>query len=119
LTEKLVIIIKPEPRDPSRPPQGQRYEARLEGCDSVLCVSRTPFFDAGRALIKQGYDPDSRLVMRHDGSATQALRGKLGIAAKLTVKEYDDGRSPPTFARYRPFPAHRVTQKLAKTDAPE
>jgi hypothetical protein len=110
---KLVIIIKPELRNTSRPPQRQRYEARLEGCDSVLCVSETPFFDGARALIRQGYDREFRLVMRHDGSANEALSGKLGIAANLTVKEYDDGRCPPTFAPYRCFPAHRVPQKSA------
>jgi hypothetical protein len=111
---KLVIIIKPEPRNPSRPPQECRYEARLEGSDQILCVSRTPFLDAARVLIDQGYDSERRINMRHEGSGTEAFNDvKLAAAAKLTVKEYDDGRCPPTFAPYRCFPAHRVAQKSA------
>ena len=36
-----------------------RFEARLDGNDRLLCVSRTPFFDAARELIADGYDPDT------------------------------------------------------------
>jgi len=44
-----------------------RFEARLDGDDRVLCVSRTPFFDAARELVANGYDPNLTLIMRHAG----------------------------------------------------
>lgn len=77
-----------------------RFEARLDG--RLLCTSRQPFLDAARKLIAEGHDPDEVLVMRRPGSEIDALKAKLGDAAKLTVHETDD--AGPYFRRYRPFP---------------
>jgi len=72
-----------------------RFEARLDGDDRVLCVSRTPFFDAARELVANGYDPNLTLIMRHAGSDTDSLRAKLGTAASLTLEETDYGTQAP------------------------
>ena len=61
--------------------------------------SRQPFLDAARVLVGEGHDPGMVISMRHGGSAVDALRAKLGVAARLTVNE------PATrFARWKPHP---------------
>jgi rubredoxin len=94
------LVISPEKRDPANPPRLSRFGARLRGDDRVLCVSDQPFVDAARALIAEGHDPETALVMRHKGSETIAPTARLGAAAKLTVRE---GDRPPHFASYVAF----------------
>jgi hypothetical protein len=111
----LTLIVTPAPRGAGR------YQARLEGDDRVLCVSRTPFFSAARKLIAQGYDPDITLIMRHAGSDTHSLSAKLETAAALTVEETPYG---PKFRRWKPFSTLAVSprnasNKLAATDLAE
>ena len=89
------------------------YEARLDGHDRVLCVSRKPFFDAARKLIAQGYDPDSTLSLRHAGSDTDSLRGRLGTAASLTVEETGYG---PQLRRWKPISTLAVTSGIAPNE---
>ena len=88
-----------------------RFEARLDGDDRVLCVSRTPFFDAARELVANGYDPNLTLIMRHAGSEADSLRAKLGTAASLTVEETDYGSK---LRRWKPF----STLAVAPSNAP-
>ena len=47
----LIVVATPAPRGAGR------FEARRDNGDHILCVSRTPFFDAARHLIGDGYDP--------------------------------------------------------------
>jgi hypothetical protein len=61
-------------------------EARLEGEDRILVTHIAPFCGAA-------HHPDTALTMRHEGSETESVRAKLGIAAGLTVRDLDDGRS--------------------------
>ncbi len=61
------------------------FEARVG--DRLVCTSRQPLLDAARVLVAEGLDPDSVIVMRHAGSGTVALSSKLGVAARLTVRE--------------------------------
>ena len=84
-----------------------RFEARLDGHDRVLCVSRTPFLTAARKLVAQGYDPGLTLILRHAGSDTDSLRAKLGTAASLTVKETEVRSPAPTLEAlfYSPGPS--------------
>jgi hypothetical protein len=50
--------------------------------------SRTPFLDSARALLAAGLaDPSDSIVMRHQGSPHDALRSRIDVAAKLTVRE--------------------------------
>lgn len=90
----LIVVATPAPRGAGR------FEARLDGHDRVLCVSRTPFFDAARELIAQGYDPDTTLILRHAGSETDCLRARLKKAASLTVEETVYG---PRVRRWKPI----------------
>jgi hypothetical protein len=60
-----------------------KFAARLDGRE--LCVSTKPFLDDARVLLAEGADPATVLEMRHDGSATVAMRSTVGTAAGLTV----------------------------------
>jgi hypothetical protein len=53
--------------------------------------SAQPLLDGARALLAEGTDPAARLTMRHAGSAYDALRSTVGIAAKLTVTDATNG----------------------------
>jgi hypothetical protein len=41
----LIVVATPAPYSAGR------FEARLDGDDRILCVSRTPFIDAARKLL--------------------------------------------------------------------
>lgn len=66
-----------------------RYKATVGG--EELCRSRQPFYDAARALLAEGYAPETVLEARHQGSDIVAMRGTVGEAAKWTVQERDRG----------------------------
>lgn len=100
----LTIIVTPAARCP------WRYEARLDGHDRLLCVSRTPFFTAARKLLAEGHDRGLVLVMRHVGSDTESLRATLGAAATLTVEETPYG---PKVRRWKPISTLAVAPKIA------
>jgi hypothetical protein len=80
-----------------------RFRARL-GDRIIVESSRQPFFDAARALITEGCDPAVMLIMRHAGAATDALIAKVGVAARLTIRE---DRGGPEFVPY-----HQMSLKL-------
>ena len=67
----------------------------------MVLSSRVPFLDACRALLAEGVDSNAWVIMRHAGSATDAMRTKVGIAAKLTVAEGD--RGVPRFRSWKPM----------------
>src|SRR5256885_1365763 len=68
--QHLLIVVEPVGRD--------RFSARLDG-RLLLQSSRMPFLDAARALIAEGINPSTVLVMRHAGSEVDALRARLGV----------------------------------------
>ena len=68
------------------------YSAHTESGRLLVRSSSVPFCDAARELIRIGYSPESMLVMRREGSQVEALRGRIGPAAGLTV---EDGRFVP------------------------
>jgi hypothetical protein len=76
------------------------YSAHVNG-ELIVWSSRQPLLDAARALLDKGADSNAWLIMRHAGSSTDSLRGKIGLLAKLTVKQPD--RGSPHFAKYVPF----------------
>ncbi len=45
-----------------------RFTARLEDGTSV-CVSHQPLVDGARVLLKQGFEPQILLTLRHEGQA--------------------------------------------------
>jgi hypothetical protein len=88
-----------------------RYVARLADDDRVLCVSRTPFFEAARQLIADDYDPCTSLGMRHAGSETDCLQAGLGAAAAFTVVETDYGSK---LRFWKPLPTLAGASQIAQ-----
>ena len=68
----------------------------------VLGKGRTPFFDACRALIAEGRNPDEYVTMRWDGKKTVSFAGRLGTFADKSVSEGE--KSGPKFVKYTPYP---------------
>jgi len=80
----------------------------------IVRSTRQPFLDGCRALLAQGYDPkEIAVIMRHENSTTDSLRGPIGEAAKLTVKERAKGNAP-VFAKWQPY----AGPKGSNSDAP-
>ena len=82
--------------------------------DVEVCRHWVPFYTAARALITAGANPDATLRMRHHGSTTQSLSGKVGSMAKWTVSDPDNGGGAKV-VRYAPrleglFPVERHYQ---------
>jgi hypothetical protein len=100
----IAVIAAPVPSRPGF------FEARLAG--RVLCsATRTPFCDSARELIKLGFAEDALLVMRHTGADHDALRGRLGTVARLTVSDDTQGR--PKFRRWIAPPASVAAPTIA------
>ena len=87
------------------------FGASLSDGTELVASSRQPFLDAARVLIASGYDPDSWLEGWRPGAAAFALRGKLGIAAGLTVDE-----TKTVFARWKPFSRSAVSSSIRHPD---
>jgi len=103
----ITITISPLPTSPGR------FVVRLG--DQVLAASsRQPFLDAARCLIDLGHPPNSILTMRHAGSDGDALRSKIGAAARLMVRE--DARRGPELVPYRAIPSADVAPPIAPKD---
>jgi hypothetical protein len=92
MAKTLTLIVKPIGPSARR---GMLFQTTLDSVE--LTTSHQPFLDSARQLLAQGVDPDTVLAMRHEGKDHDALRGRLGDLAKLTVSEASDGRSLPDF----------------------
>jgi hypothetical protein len=92
------------------PDKSGRYRACVEAEQEPLCVSRQPFLDSARKLLARGHDPQTMLIMRWAGAKDWALRGPLGVAAKLTVDEHNG-----TFAEWKAYSRSAVPPKIAKS----
>jgi hypothetical protein len=109
MNRPLTLVVTPCPSS------ANKFEARLEGQKQILCISKQPFLDGARALLEQGYDPGLILMMRHAGSDFDSLRGKLGVAATLTVDE----SNTPRFRKWKTFssregcPPNDFSERLA------
>jgi hypothetical protein len=99
----IVITVTPDKRP-------DRYRACIESEQDALCVSRQPFLDSARKLLARGHDRRTMLVMRWAGANDWALRGPLGVAAKLTVDEHNG-----TFAKWKALSRSAVPPKIAKS----
>src|SRR5262245_2758453 len=81
------IIVEVRPLGPGQ------FQARHAG--RVLVEStRQPFLDSARQLLSEGHPPGAVLAMRYRGEADFAMRGRLGVAARLTVKEETNDGKP-------------------------
>ena len=65
------------------------YDARCDG--RYLVTSTCPFIDGCRVLLAWGYDPEANVVMRHIGSDTAALRGRIGVVASVEINGHGTG----------------------------
>ena len=88
------------------------FAAAVNGLFIVLS-SRQPLLDTCRALLADGADPNSWVIMRHAGSDVDALRGKVGLLARLTIEESAHGPVFRSFrdarrVRWRPRPSRRA-----------
>lgn len=64
----------------------EQFEARQWPDGRIICVSRQPFLDAARALLKAGEAPSTVLIMVHEVSPSIiALKSSIGVAAALDV----------------------------------
>ena len=77
--------MTPGPLTIIEPASGGRFRALLDGCP--LTTSRTPLLTAARALLAEGADPETELVMTHAGSPSPAMRTTVGEAAALMISE--------------------------------
>ena len=77
-----------------------RQVATFEG--KILGKGKTPFFEACRALISGGYDPEEMVAMRWEGNNNLSFFGRLGTYAEKSVQEND--RFGPRIIKYSPFP---------------
>jgi hypothetical protein len=83
--QALLLVVSP-----ALDAEGARTRGTFDGAVDgrvVVCASRQPFLDAARALLAEGLDAAATMVMRHAGSNTDSLRGPIGKAARLDVKE--------------------------------
>jgi hypothetical protein len=85
----------------ARPNGRGRYDA-LHAGETLVKSTSIPFLAGCRALLARGFDPDAVAVMRHEGSNTDSLRGRIGKAAELAVLEMERGNAP-RFIKYRPY----------------
>jgi hypothetical protein len=99
----IVITVTPDTR-----PGRDRANVGTE--QEPLCISRQPFLDGARKLLARGHDRRTMLVMRWAGAKDWALRGPIGLAAKLTVDEHNG-----TFAKWKPYSRSAVPPKIAKS----
>jgi hypothetical protein len=81
----------------------------------ALRLSTQPFLDTARTLATAGVDPNTPIVMTHNGSEVIALRSTIGAAAAVTVSTSGGGR--PIFVKYRPDDKRRLRRR-ARTMAP-
>jgi len=96
----LVLVVSPSLNAVAYSTHGQLFDGKVNG-HSIVKRSTTPFCKAVRVLIAEGIKPDTTFVMRHAGSAADALRSTVGVAAGLTVA--DDSGGKPIFRKWSPY----------------
>lgn len=100
----MLIIVSPHIR-PDGVKHPSAFDANFNG--KLICTSETPLLDSARELLKRGLaHPEDWIVMRHVGSDHDALRAKVGMAAKLMKAERSADRlrleKAPDFLRIWP-----------------
>jgi hypothetical protein len=90
-----------------------RSSASLPDGTVLVATSRQPSLDAARVLTASGYDPDNWLEAWRPGATAFALRGRLRIAAGLTVDE-----TKTSFAKWKAFSSSAVAAGIAYSEAP-
>jgi hypothetical protein len=99
---KVVIIAAPA-LDRAGLRLAGKFDATVDG-RVLVHATKQPLLEGCRVLLAEGVDPDAVAIMRHAGSSTDALRAKLGAAAKVTVAERDRGGV--RFEHWQPLARH-------------
>jgi hypothetical protein len=76
----------------------------------LIGVSSEPLFASARWLLEHGKGYAKDTIETYRGS-TMSMRAKVGLAAKLTVRETDAGEGP-RFAKWKPSPFALLRQPL-------
>jgi hypothetical protein len=103
LATTVILIVSPSLNIDGRKAystRGQLFDGAVD-VRSIVKRSTTPFCDAARVLLAEGVKPDTVLVMRHAGSAADALRSTVRVAAGLTVTDDNGGKS--VFRTWKPY----------------
>jgi hypothetical protein len=79
-----------------------KFDAFLLDGRRICAASRTPYYDAARALLAEGVDPDTPLDLRHPGDSRAAMTGKIGELALWTISEGES--TGPVRVRYQERP---------------
>jgi hypothetical protein len=110
----VVITVSPSTGADGRvySSRGQLFDGAVDG-RLVVARSTQPLLDACRILIFKGIDPAARVVMRHAGSATDALITTVGATAARTVEE---GGGVPPFRPWKPFSRWDGPPEIARSD---
>jgi hypothetical protein len=80
--------------------RGPLYDGKIYG-RVVITRSTQPLCDVCRVLIAGGMAPETRIIMRHEGSDIDCLISTVGAAAKLTISE---GERRPIAVRWQEHP---------------
>ena len=92
--------------------RGPLFAAHL-GDRLIVASSTQPLLDSARVLLREGVDPETKLVMRHKGSDTDALSGRVGELAMLTVWETAEG---PRLGRWRADESRVSAPRIDETE---
>jgi hypothetical protein len=92
----IQIEVVSAARDPGKRPQRLMFEARVGG--RLICVSDTPFLDTARALLSEGVDPTTPIVLMRNGR--ECMTSTVGRAGSLTINE----SGTPRFRKWSPNP---------------
>lgn len=81
-------------------------KAHMEYEGRAIGISNEPLFDAARILLNSG-KADAEDILETYRGKTKCLSAKVGVAAKLTVRETDAGDGPPRFVKWKASPYAR------------
>jgi hypothetical protein len=95
MSDDIVLVVTPT----GHSARGQLFEGHVDG-RRITHGTTTPLLAAARALLMEGVDPKTRLVMTMRGEKTPSAMASVGVAAKLTVKDNKSGA--PRFAKWEP-----------------
>jgi hypothetical protein len=90
-----------------------RLRASLPDGTVLIASSRQPFLDSARALIRAGHNPESWLEAWRRGATAFALKGRLRIAASLSI---DETRT--AFTKWKAFSSSAVPAGVAYSGTP-
>ena len=113
MTELIIVVAPSFDRRGKR--RHERFDARLQGLDEVICeATRQPLLDAGRELLRRGADSAATICMVHASApALVTMRAPISVAAQYDVMGEKFVRRKPTAG---PMPVSRIERD--RSDGP-